>query len=60
MIKLTWEEFVQAAIERISESYPICSMPAFMQENGYEPDSEAYTFPPKYVEFEVKSRREEG
>jgi hypothetical protein len=57
-IIFTWEEFAQAAIERLTEKHVqlrgSCGMPVFMQKYGYEADGEAHTFPPAYVEFEVR------
>ena len=54
----TWEEFTRAAVERLCEKHADLrgsnGKPVFMSKGDYyEPDSEAFNFPPAYVEFEV-------
>lgn len=56
-IKLTWDEFVGAAITELRNHYDIKTIPQFWQRNSYEPDSECYTFPPAYVEIECEEKK---
>ena len=55
-LKMDWMEFVAHALNDIRAENPSCftGMPEFKQQNGYEPDSECFTFPPAYVEIELK------
>lgn len=47
-LKITWDEFVAAAIKTLQVEGP----PEFFQHNSYESDSECYNFPPAYVEIQ--------
>ena len=53
-LKITWEEFVAAAMRTLEQTHQVEGPPEFFQRNNYEPDSECYNFPPAYVEMEVK------
>ena len=55
-IKLTWEEFVEAAdVGLRAKGHLVNGFPEFFNAGSYEPDTKAYNFPPDYVEVEVES-----
>ena len=58
-IKLTWQEFVDAALRDLNRRHHVLGLPEFYQQNSYEADSTCYTFPPAYVELEVGAGRME-
>jgi hypothetical protein len=53
-VKITWTEFLEAANIGLRQKgiTPLGAL-EFFQQNGYEPDSQCYSFPPAYVEIEV-------
>jgi hypothetical protein len=58
-LTLTWDEFYNIAIQAIHSQHSDLDFDTtkFMQHDFHERDSEAYRFPPDYVEFEVKKEK---
>lgn len=59
-LKIDWDKFVEAAMCTLAVMYPglpQLQTPEFKQENGYEPDSDCYNFPPSYVEVSFNDVR---
>lgn len=52
-IKLSWQEFVEAARIELSRRFNGLTEVSFHQVNWYEPDSECYNSPPAYVEITI-------
>jgi len=54
MLKMSWDEFVRLAIERLNTKYPVDGEPRFRKSYGYEADGDMYDFP-TYVEIDLKA-----
>lgn len=54
-LKISWDVFVEAAMQTIKSDYPDANNPVRMTEHGYEPDGECWETP-SYVLIDLEKQ----